>query len=70
MSKLRSIILKDLVISNRQLNRQFIGMHKDILLDPLDIPNSDPPNIALFPELALLPATINLIGSLLAVCKQ
>lgn len=45
-------------------------MHKDILSDSQAIPSSDPSNVALPPELAPSPATINLIGSMLAVRKQ
>lgn len=45
-------------------------MHKDILSDPPAILSSDLPNVAPPPELAPSPATINSIGSMLAVCKQ
>lgn len=62
--------IRRLAIGNRQLNRQLIGMHKDILSDPPAIPSSDPPNVAPPPELAPSPATINSIGSMLAVRKQ
>lgn len=59
-----------LAIGNRQLNRQFNRMYKNILLDSPATPDKNPANLALPPELALLPATINSIGSLLAVSKE